>query len=71
MFFTTENEKQNRMSLLDVHIIREDKTFTTSVCHKASFSGVYKYLDCNLSLVLFTHSLIDASKYAQVGLITC
>ena len=48
MFFTTENEKQNRMSLLDEHIIHEDKTFTTSVCHKSSFSGVYKYLDCNL-----------------------
>ena len=31
MSFTIESEKQNRMSFLDVQIIREDKTFTTSV----------------------------------------
>ena len=29
--FTIEREKQNRMSFLDITIIREDKTFTTSV----------------------------------------
>ena len=34
MSFTTENEKQNRMSFLDVQIIREDQTFTTSVYYK-------------------------------------
>ena len=31
MSFTIESEKQNRMSYLDVQIIPEDKTFTTSV----------------------------------------
>ena len=74
MLFITENEKQNRMSLLDAHIIRQDKTFTTSVCHKSSFSGIYKYFDCNLPSTfnfdtVYTLAL-DASKYAQVGLIT-
>ena len=29
--FTIEREKQNRMSFLDIAIIREDRTFTTSV----------------------------------------
>ena len=40
MFFTIECEKQNRMSFLDTEIISEDKTFTTSAYHKATFSGV-------------------------------
>ena len=31
MAFTTENEKQYRLSFLDVDIICEDKTFTISV----------------------------------------
>ena len=30
MSFTIESEKQNRMFFIDVHIIREDKKFTTS-----------------------------------------
>ena len=43
MSFTTEREKQNRMSFLDIAIIREDKTFTTSVYRKPTFSGVYTH----------------------------
>ena len=31
MAFTTENEKQYRLSFLDIDIICEDKTFTISV----------------------------------------
>ena len=34
MSFTIENEKQNRMSFLDVQIICEDQTFTSSVYYK-------------------------------------
>ena len=45
MLFAIENEKQNRMSFLHVQIIREDKTFTTSVYRKPTFSGV----DTNLT----------------------
>ena len=45
MSFTIESEKQNRMSFLDVQIIREDKTFTTSVYRKATFNGVYTHFD--------------------------
>ena len=45
MFFTIEREMQNRMSFLNIEIISEDKTFTTSVYHKATFSGVYTHFD--------------------------
>ena len=45
MSFTIEREKQNRMSFLDIAIIREDKTFTTSVYRKPTFSGVYTHFD--------------------------
>ena len=40
MSFTIESEKQNRMSFLDVQIIR-DKTFTTSVYRKTTFYTFY------------------------------
>ena len=43
--FTTEIEKQNRMSFLDVQIFREYKNFTTSVYRKPTFSGVYTHFD--------------------------
>ena len=41
MSFKNENEKQRRMYFLNVQIICEDKTFTTSVYPKPTFSGVY------------------------------
>ena len=45
MSFTIENEKKYRMPFLDVQIIREDKTFTTSVYRKPTFSEAYKHFD--------------------------
>ena len=45
MLFTIEREKQSRMSFLDIEIICEYKTFTTSVYHKPTFSGIYTYFD--------------------------
>ena len=45
MSYTIEREKQNRMSFLDIEIIREDKTFTTSVYRKPTFRGVYTHFD--------------------------
>ena len=33
------------MSFIDVQVIREDKTFTTSVYHKTTFVGVYTHFD--------------------------
>ena len=70
MSFTIENENQNRMSFLHVPIIRENKSFATSVYCKPTFSGVthsFKaFYHLHMSLALFTHLLIDASEYAQV-----
>ena len=43
MSLTIEREKQNRMSFLDIEIIREDKTYITSVYRKPTFSGVYTH----------------------------
>ena len=45
MSFTIKNEKQNRMFFLGVQIIRENKTFTTSVYRKPTFRGVYTHFD--------------------------
>ena len=72
MSFTIEDENQNRMSFLNVQIIRGDKTFTTSVYRQATFSGVYTHFEIFyyllIGLVLFTHSLIDAWEFALAGL---
>ena len=45
MSFTIESEKQDGISFLEVWIIREDKTFTTCVYQKTSFSGIYAHVD--------------------------
>ena len=41
--FTAENEKDNRMSFVDVNIICEKDNFTASVCRKPTFSGIYTH----------------------------
>ena len=70
--FTTEREKQNRMSFLHIAIIRENETFTTSVSRKPTLVvfihilTVFYHLP--IFLVLFTHSLIDAFEFVLVGL---
>ena len=51
MSFTIESKKQNRMSFLDVQVIREDKTFTTSVYYKPTFSVVYTHFDSFLPYI--------------------
>ena len=42
---TMENDKDNRMSFLDVNIIREKDKFSTSVYRKPTFSGIYTHFD--------------------------
>ena len=72
MSFTIEREKQNRMSFLDIAIIREDKTFTTSVYRKPTFSGVYTHFDSFLSSTYkfgTVYTLLrDAFEFALVEL---
>ena len=69
---TIQSENQNIMSFLEVQLICEDKTCTTSVHCKPSFSGVYTHFDSFLpSTYKFgnvSHSLIEACKVAQVGI---
>ena len=45
IFLTIENEKDKRMSFLDVNIIREKDKFTTSVYRKPTFSKIYTHFD--------------------------
>ena len=72
MSFTIDREKQNTMSFLDVQIIHEDKTFTTSVYKNlplVEFMYILTvFYHLSISLVLFTNSLIDACEFALVGL---
>ena len=46
---TIENEKKNKMIFLDVQIICEEETFTTSVYRKPTFNRVYRHFDSFLS----------------------
>ena len=60
--FTIENEKDNRMSFLDVNIIREKDKFTTSIYRKPTFSGIYTHFDSFLPSSNKTgllHTLLD------------
>ena len=72
MSFTIDREKQNTMSFLDVQIIHEDKTFTTSVYKNlplVEFMYILTvFYHLSIGLVLFTNSLIDACEFALVGL---
>ena len=44
MSFTIETEQNNKMSFLDVDVIREQGKFITSVYQKLTFSNVYTHL---------------------------
>ena len=43
--FTLETEQNNKISFLDVNVIREKGKFVTSACCKPTFSGVYTHFD--------------------------
>ena len=45
MSFTIETEQNNKMSFLNVNVIREQGKFITSVYRKPIFSGVYTHSD--------------------------
>ena len=67
MSFTTEREKQNRMSFLDIAIICENKAFTTSVYRKPAVSGVYTHFDSFLqSTYMFGTVYILAYRYFRI-----
>ena len=41
MSFSMETEKENKLSFLDVKVIREKAKLTTTIYRKLTFSGVY------------------------------
>ena len=41
MSFSMETEKENKLSFLDVEVIREQGKFTTTIYRKPTLSGVY------------------------------
>ena len=45
MSFTIETEQNNKISFLNVNVIRGQGKFTTSVYQKSTFSGVYTHFD--------------------------
>ena len=45
MSFTIETEQTNKISFLDIHVIREQGKFTTTVYWKPTFSGACTYFD--------------------------
>ena len=68
--FTIENEKQNRMLFLDVHIIYDDLPLLPTInLPLVEFIRILKaFYDLPIVLVLFTQLLIDTFKYAHTGL---
>ena len=54
MPFTIETDQRNKISFLDVNVIREQGKFTTSVNRKPTFSGVYSHFD---SFLLDTYKI--------------
>ena len=51
MSFSMEIEKENKLPLLDVEIIREQGKFTTSIYRNPTFSGVYSNFESFLPSV--------------------
>ena len=41
MSFSTETQKENKLSFLDVEVIPEQSKFTTTIYRKPTFSGEY------------------------------
>ena len=68
--FTTENEKHNKMSFLDVNIIRGQSKFTTSVYCKTTFSEIYTYFNSSYhpvtKLAFYLHYYIYVSTFVQI-----
>ena len=52
MSFPMETEKENKLSFLDVEVIREQDKFTTTVYRKPTFSGVFSNFESFLPSVL-------------------
>ena len=59
MSFSMETEKENKLSFLDVEVIRKQGKFTTTIYRKPTFSGVYSNFENFTLLVKFTFMMKD------------
>ena len=57
MKFSFEEEKNGKLSFLDVEVSREGNKFATTVYYKPTFSGVYTHFDSFLPTT-YTFSMI-------------
>ena len=48
MSFAMETEKENKLSFIDVEVIRKQGKFTTTIYRKPTFSGVCNNSECSL-----------------------
>ena len=71
-FTIIENEKDNKMSFLDVKIIREKGKFITSVYLRPTLAEFPPILTVSYhpvtKLACYIHYYIDVSGFAQIGL---
>ena len=56
MSFTIETEQNNKVSFLNVNVIREQGKFITNIYRKQFFSGVYTHFD-SFSKYMFSDML--------------
>ena len=56
--FTSEVEQNNSFPILDVKICRENDRFTTSICRKPTFCGVFTHFD-SFILASYKHGLVS------------
>ena len=70
MSFTIEIEQDNKISSLDVNVIREQGKFTLHVYRKPTFSGVYTNFEnflLNIHKIGMVYTLVDVLGYATTG----
>ena len=65
MNFTSEVEKDDLLTFLDIKVIRSDTTFITSVYRKPTFSGVYTNYNSFLPFIKQDLSVLSSSDYLQ------
>ena len=58
MSFIIETEQNNKISFLDVNVIREQGKFITSVYRKPTFSGVYIHICIQYPIDVFGYALV-------------
>lgn len=72
MKYSFEEEKNKKLSLLDVEVSRDGNKFVTAVYRKLTFSGVYTRCDSfyllHVNLALFILWLSDVSQFVPAGL---